>query len=103
MTQGRVVPPFDINITHCGYCNRKLAWKQTKKGGTEESYRVEQKLLKLDFKYWPFLVWGPPRMEWSYGCPRYGNDIAGPNGWHYYWWEDNLFESIRKELTNAET
>lgn len=105
MTQGWVVEVFNINNTHCSFCNRKLFWKLLQKGGTEESWAVEQEKFKLDYKYWPMLAWGPPSTQWVYGCPKYGKDVPGPMGWHDYWWEDDLmsiFEEIKKDLTNAE-
>lgn len=89
-----VVPPFDITITYCGYCHRKLNWKQGKMGwtygcpmyGEQGSYTQVEERQSL-------LSTGKP---WQYG---------GDVGWHYHWWEDYLqkmFEEIKKDLTNAE-
>lgn len=76
MTQGLVVQPYDESFTHCSYCGTKMVWKERSTG-----YKAY--------------------LQKTFGCPRYGNDIAGPLGWHDFWWEDNLFSLIHEDLQNA--
>ena len=115
MWGGRVVPPFDISITHCGYCGRKLEW-QTKRIGaySKERWDYEKAIIKAEPNplHWPIVMFGQPGIEWHYGCPRYGKKSfwglksaiiddrfealatdepwevlsgRGDVGWHYHW------------------
>lgn len=89
MYGGLVVPEFDISITHCGYCNRELIWQAEKRGHkTWEAYDKERE--QFESGKWPQFAWGPPCVVFTYGCPKYGNDVAGPMGWHYHWWSENF-------------
>lgn len=97
MQGGLVVPPFDISITHCGYCNRELEWNAERRGSeTWEAYDREAEKFKGPYNTWPRFAWGPPGIVFTYGCPMYGKE-----GWHYHWWSELFMEDREKNIIES--
>jgi len=77
MAGGMVVPIYDPALKYCGYCNTKMVWREKSHGYSPYSGK----------EYGTYK---------TFGCPRYGD-----NGWHYFWWEDNLFDLIKKDMQES--